>query len=97
MKSAGRGEQRERESDLDDDEWIARQKTPAAPDEIIAGVFLQIADHAIARKLQRRAEGERDRANKTENKGHRQDRQIWARVPNEIERKQVAHRHGEKL
>ncbi len=53
-------EKRERESDLYHDEWIARQKTPAPPHDVIAGVLFQIADDAIARQLQRRAERERD-------------------------------------
>src|ERR1044071_4197225 len=54
------GQERERESDLDHDKRIAREKTPASPDDIIPGMLLQIADDAITRKLQRRAEGERD-------------------------------------
>ncbi len=44
-----RGEKRERESDLHHDQRIARQKTPAAPNRVFAGMFLQIADHAVAR------------------------------------------------
>src|SRR6186997_1095353 len=56
----GRGrEEREREGDLDNDERIAREKTPTSPDDIIPGMLLQIADDAITRKLHRRAESER--------------------------------------
>src|SRR5262245_1537197 len=59
----GRGrEERERESNLDNDERIAREKTPASPDDIIPGMLLQIADDAMTRKLHRRAEGEGDGA-----------------------------------
>ena len=93
----GRREQRERECNLRDDQRIARQKTPAAPDDIFAGMFLQIADHTVARQFERWTEREGQRAEEAKSEGHRENRQIRPRVPDQVDREEVAHRQGEDL
>src|SRR5262245_42143075 len=59
-EEGGGSQERERESNLDHDERIPWEKMPVSPDDIIPGMFLQIANDAMTRKLHRRAEGERN-------------------------------------
>ena len=56
------GKQRERKSDLRNNQRVARQKAPTPPDYIFAGLFFQISDDRAARKFHRWAEREADRA-----------------------------------
>ena len=86
----GSREQRERKGNLRDHEWIARKKFPSTPHDVFAGLFLEVRDHSATGKLERRSEGESDRADDTEGKGRRQDRQIRAREPDDVERNHPA-------
>src|SRR6266567_71163 len=56
----GGGKQRERKGDLRNNQRVARQKAPATPDQIFAGLFFQISDDRAARKFHRWSEREAD-------------------------------------
>ena len=86
----GGGNQREGKCNLRDDERIARQKFPARPVGIFAGLLFQISDHGKPREFQRRTEGETNRSENAEEKCGAEDRRIRTAQPNEIERKHRA-------
>jgi hypothetical protein len=92
-----RGQQSEREGDLGDDERIAREKLPTAPDDIFAGLFLEIGHDGAARKLERRSERENERADDAKGERRSQDREIWAGEPDDIERQHFAERSDEQI
>ena len=85
-----RREQGERERDLRDDERIAREKSPAPPNDIFAGLFLEIGDHRAPGKFKRGPERESDRADNAESKSGREDRRVGTRQPDDIERQHFA-------
>jgi hypothetical protein len=84
-----RGQQREGERDLHHDERIAREEAPASPDRVFARLFLQVADDAVARKLQGRPERERERPKQAEDERRAEDREVRRGVPDEVDRHEM--------
>ena len=96
-EQSGGSEKGERESDLDDDEWIARHKFPSAPNHVLTRLFLQVGHHCAARKLERRPQGKTDGSQdaKTESRG--QDGGIRPAEPNNVERQHFPQGGDEKV
>jgi len=89
-------EQRQRKRDLRNHQRIARQKTPATPNHIFAGLFFQIADDGTSRKFQGWAKREAGCADKTETECHRKNGQARSAIPDDVERHQDADGAGEQ-
>ena len=92
-----RGQQRERERDLNNHERIARQKFPAASHHIFARLFLQIRHHRAPRKFERGPEREAERADQAKAEGGGKNREVRSAHPDDVEREHFAERRDEKI